>query len=129
VAIVKQLTVVLDNRPGSLARLCSELAKLAVNISAIHATEGNPVGPVRMVVSNIGVAERVCDALGLKYFEDDVLAAHVGDRPGSLGKLTRKLAEKNINIDYVYGSIEKGASRALLILGVSDVEAAARLLR
>ena len=39
------------------------------------------------------------------------------------------LAEKGINIDYVYGSIGKSADRALVVLGVSDVEAASRLLK
>lgn len=128
-ATVRQLTVMLENRPGALAELCSELARLAVNIVAIQASEARPLGPVRLVVNRLEVAKRVCDALRLKYVEEDVLAAHLGDRPGSLGKVTRKLAEKGINIEYVYGSIEKGAKRALIVMGVSNVEAAARIVR
>jgi hypothetical protein len=128
VAIVKQLTVMLDNRPGALAELCSELAKLAVNISAIQQVDLKPLAPVRLVVSHADVAKRVCDALKLKYAEEEVLAVKVGDRPGALGRVTRKLAEKGINIEYVYGSISKGASQALLVLQVSDREAAARVL-
>ena len=127
-AIVKQLTVMLDNRPGALAELCSELAKLAVNISAIHQVDLKPLAPVRLVVSQAEVAKRVCDSLNLKYAEDEVLAVKVGDRPGALGRITRKLAEKGINIEYVYGSISKGASQALIVLQVSDREAAARVL-
>lgn len=127
-AIVKQLTVMLDNRPGALAELCSELAKLAVNISAIQQVDLKPLAPVRLVVSHADVAKRVCDALKLKYAEEEVLAVKVGDRPGALGRVTRKLAEKGINIEYVYGSISKGASQALLVLQVSDREAAARVL-
>lgn len=127
-AIVKQLTVMLDNRPGALAELCSELAKVAVNINAIQVTDNRPMSPVRLVVSNPDVAKRVCDALRMKYAEDDVLAVKVGDRPGSLGRVTRKLAEKGINIEYVYGSISRGSSQALIVLQVSDVAAAARLM-
>jgi hypothetical protein len=128
VAIVKQLTIMLDNRPGALAELCSELAKLAVNISAIQQMDLKPLAPVRIVVSQADVAKRVCDSLSLKYAEDEVLAVKVGDRPGALGRITRKLAEKGINIDYVYGSISKGASQALIVLQVSDRQAAARIL-
>ncbi len=128
-AIVKQLKVALDNRPGALAQLCSELAKKAVNINAIDASEGKPVGAVRLLVSQFDTAKRVCDVLGLKYVEEQVLAVNVGDRPGSLGRVTRKLAEKGINIDYLYGTVQKGAGRALIVLGVSDIEAGARVAR
>ena len=128
-AIVKQLKVALENRPGALAQLCSELAKKAVNISAIDASEARPVGSVRLLVSQLDTAKRVCDALGVKYVEERALAVNVGDRPGSLGRVTRKLAEKGINIEYLYGSVEKGSRRALIVMGVSDVEAAARVAR
>jgi len=127
-AIQKQLTVMMENQPGSLATLCSEMARLAVNISAIHASDARPLGPVRMIVSQLEVAKRVCDTLGLRYLEEEVLAVKVTDRPGALGRITRKLAEKGINIEYAYGSIAKGATQALVVLGVSDVQAAARVL-
>lgn len=128
-AIVKQLTVMLENHPGSLAELCSELAKLAVNISAIHQSDQRPVAPVRLIVSHPDVARRVCEALKLKWVEEEVLAVKVGDRPGALGRMTRKLAENKINVEYAYGSISRGATQALIILQVSDLERAARLLR
>ncbi len=128
-AIVKQLTVMLENRPGALAELCTELAKLAVNISAIQASEAKPVGPVRLIVSQPEVAKRVCEALRLRCSEEDVLAVKVADRPGSLGKITRRLAEKAINVEYAYGSIAKSSTQALIVLGVSDIAAAARVLK
>jgi hypothetical protein len=128
VAIVKQLTVMMENRPGSLATLCSEMARLAVNISAIQASDARPLGTVRLLVSQLAVAKRVCDTLGLRYLEEEVLAVKVPDRPGALGRLTRKLAEKGINIEYLYCSIAKGATQALVVLGVSDVQAAARVV-
>jgi len=129
VPIVKQLTVMLENRAGALAAVCSEMAKLAVNISAIQSSEMRPMSAVRLVVSHPEVAKRVCDALKLAYIEEDVLTVRVGDRPGALGRVTRKLAEHGINVDYLYGSIAKDATQALIVLQVSDLDAAARLLR
>lgn len=128
-ALTKQLRVALENQPGALAELCSELAKRAVNISGIHAADGQPHVQVRLIVSQLDTAKKVCDALHLKYAEEEVLAVNVGDRPGSLGRITRKLAEKSINIEYLYGTIERGAKRALIVLGVSNPEAAARVVR
>ncbi len=127
--IVKQLRVTLDNRPGALAQLCSELARRAVNIQAIEALETKPEGAVRLLVNHFEAARKVLDTLGLKYTEEQALAVRVGDRPGSLGKVTRKLSEKGINIEYLYGTIGQGSKRALIVLGVSDLEAAARVAR
>jgi hypothetical protein len=127
-AIARQLTVMLENRPGKLAELTSELARVAVNISALMLADAKLAGPVRMVVSNPEAARKVCSTLGLTVGEEDVLAIKVSDKPGALGKVTRKLAEKGINVEYAYGSIVKGADRALIVLGVSDLAAAEKLL-
>ncbi|HEY4682548.1 MAG TPA: ACT domain-containing protein [Candidatus Acidoferrales bacterium] len=126
--IARQLTVMLENRPGKLAELASELARVAVNISALMLIDVKPVGPVRMVVSNPEAARKVCGVLGLTVVEENVLAIKVSDKPGALGKITRKLAEKGINVEYAYGSIVKGADRALIVLGVSDLPAAEKVL-
>ncbi len=128
-AIAKQLTVMLENRPGKLAELTSELARVAINISAIMLTEARPVGAARMVVSNPEAARKVCEGLGLTVTEEDVLVVKVSDRPGALGKVNRKLAEKGINVDYAYGSIAKGAQRALIVMGVSDLQAGGKVLK
>jgi hypothetical protein len=129
VAIAKQLTVRLENRPGALAELCTELAKVAVNIEAIQASETRPIGPIRLLVSHPDAAKKVFDRLGAKYSEEDVLAILIKNRPGSLGRLTRKLADKGINVEYLYATIGRSARPALIVLGVADVEAAARVVR
>ncbi len=127
-AVIKQLRVAIKNKPGALAELCTELAKRAVNISAIQANESTP-DTIRLVATPLDVAKKVCEQMSLEVSEESAIAAHIADRPGSLGRVTRKLAEKGINIEYVYGSIGKSAERALVVLGVSDVEAASRLLK
>lgn len=128
-AIVTQFLVVLEDRPGSLAEACSGLAAKAVNIQAISVPESGGSGAVRVVVNHPDTARKVFDSLGIKYSEEDALAVRLSDRPGALGRVTRKLAEKKINVDYVYGTIEKGAPEALLIMGVSDIKKAAQLVK
>jgi hypothetical protein len=129
VALVQQLRVQLPNLPGALANLCTELAKVAVNISAIQAYEARQTGTVRLLVSHLDTAKRVCDVQGWKYAEEPAVAVHIAERPGSLGKITRKLAAGGVNVEYIYGSIERGSKRAMIILGVSDAEKASQLIK
>jgi hypothetical protein len=128
-AIVKQLLVRLENRPGALAELCSALAERAVNISGIQGSDPSHNPILRLLVHPTEVAKKVCESLGIVCVEERVLAVHLAERPGALGRVTRKLAEKDINVNYIYGSIEKGAKRALVVMGVSDIDAAARILK
>jgi len=127
-AVVKQLSVLTENKRGALAQLCSELAKSAVNIRALMVPEEGRVAPIRLVVSDLAAAAKVFGNLGLKFNEEEVLAARLSDRPGALGKMTRKLADHNIDVKYVYGSIAPGAEKATVILSVSDVKAAAKIV-
>jgi hypothetical protein len=129
VAIATQLVVKLENRPGALAELCTELAKVAVNIQAIYAGEIKPIMSLRLLVSQPDAAKKVFERMGLKYAEEKILTVLVGNRPGALGRITRKLANAGINIDYLYGSIDKSTKRALILCGVSDLEAASRIIR
>jgi len=129
VAVTKQLSVMVENKRGALAEVCTKLAEKAVNILGLMAPEQPGMAPVRLVVSNIDTAKKVFDGMGLGYTEEAVLAVQVSDRPGALGKLTRKLSENAIDINYAYASILKGAGRATVILGVSDLEAAAKFAK
>ncbi len=127
--IATQFSLLLENRPGSLAETCSALAAKAVNIEAIMAADVRGWGTVRLVVNHEDAARKVLEGMGLKFTEEKVLAVRLSDRPGALGRVTRKLAEHNVNIDYVYGSIEKGSPKALIVLAVSDLKKAAQLLK
>lgn len=126
--IAEQLTVMLENKPGALAELCTELSKLAVNIVAIMAPESNSQTPLRMVTTSHVAAKRVLTTMGLSFTEQTVLAIRVADRPGSLGRLTRKLAENGLNVEYIYGSMVKGMGKALIVLSVSDLDRASKLV-
>lgn len=128
-AVTKQLSILVENKRGVLAELCSKLAEKAVNILGLMVPEQSGLATVRMVVNNLETAKRVFDGLGLKYSEEEVLDVRLSDKPGALGKLTRKLADSGIDVKYAYGTILKGAGRANIILAVSDLEAAAKIVK
>ena len=126
-ARITQLLIQAEHKPGTLATICSELARKAVNITAIMAAHDQP-GAIRLVATPHAAAKKVLESIPLPYREEDGIAVRLRDRPGALGKVTRKLADANVNVLYAYGSIVKGEQRALIVLGVSDVGKAEELV-
>lgn len=127
--IATQFSVRLEDKPGALAQLCSELAAKAVNILAIMTSDGRGWTTVRLVVNHPAAAHKIFEANGLRFTEEDVWALRLSDRPGSLGRATRKLAEHKVNIEYIYGSIAKGSAKAMIVLSLSDLKRAAKFLK
>jgi hypothetical protein len=118
-----------ENKRGALAEICTRLAEKAVNIIGLMAPQQPGRAPVRLVVNDLDTAKKILDQMGLKYSEEPVLNVRLSDRPGALGKITRKLADAGVDIHFAYTTILKGADRANVILGVSDVEAAAKVVK
>ncbi len=126
-ARVTQLHIQGKHQPGTLAAICSKLAEKAVNITAIMAAP-EEAGGIRVVASPHAGARKVLDDMGLRYTEEEAIAIRISDRPGALGRTTRKLADAGVNVEYAYGTIVKGAAdRALIVLGVSDIKQAERI--
>ena len=124
-----QFSVMVENKRGALAEVCTKLAEKAVNILGMMAPEQPGLAPIRIVVNHLDTAKKVFDQLGLKYTEEQVLDVRLSDKPGALGKLPRKLSDNGIDIRFAYGTILRGAGHANMILGVSDVAAAAKVVK
>ncbi|MGH9784144.1 MAG: ACT domain-containing protein [Terriglobia bacterium] len=128
-ALTTQLSIQMENRRGALSEVCSELAKVAVNISGISAPDLPGKGAIRIVAAPVETARKVLAKMGLPFKEETVLTVHLPERPGALGRVTRKLADKGIDVLYAYGTIEHGSERAMVVMGVSDPEAASQIVK
>ncbi|MBI4514131.1 MAG: ACT domain-containing protein [Gemmatimonadetes bacterium] len=130
-ALKRQISVVIPNRPGSLGRLCRALARNKVNIQAVDIGGTQEYGIVHLVVDNGPRARKALDRAKYDYSTEPVVVVTLPDRPGTLARFGRAIAAKKVNIDYIYGSSAKGVS--LLVARVSDPRkanaAARRLLR
>ena len=100
--IATQLALFLDNRPGTLARVCDALAAAKVNIYAITTSDTVDHSVVRMVVNNTRKALLLFEEHGTLVVETEVLMIEGDNKPGSLAKISHKLANANINIEYAY---------------------------
>jgi len=101
--MAKDLTVRLENRPGTMADLGEALGKEGINIEGVagFATEGE--GYVHILVEDAAGARRVLEGAGMRVVkESEVLTVEMTDKPGEFGKVCRKIAEAGVNINQVY---------------------------
>src|SRR5215472_11636784 len=117
----KELTVELDDRPGTLAKTCRALGDRGVNILAFQANPSQKRSSVRIVVDNAPSAKSVLDREHLSYTEAEVAQVKLPHRPGELARAASRLGEANINIEHAYCGFEAGTNAPLLIFGVAEV--------
>ena len=123
-----QLSIAMENQPGQLGRLCRVLAQAAVNIRGISIFDGTDFSTIRLLVSNPAAAQDVLREAGLKFARQPVLVLELDDRPGSLEDVAVRLGEQGVNIHYVYGAADGPEGKAILVLRVSNVDAAYQAL-
>jgi hypothetical protein len=126
--ITKQLAIFLDNRPGTLARVCDALAAEKINIYALSTSDTVDHTVMRMVVSDYQRALRVFEEHGTLVVEDDVLLIESSNKPGMLARIAHKLADAKINIEYAYCATTPDAKKGLLVLRVRDARKALKVL-
>ena len=123
-----QLALFLDNKPGTLARVCDALSAAKINIYAISTSDTVDHSVVRMVVSDPRKALLLFEEHGTLVVETDVLLIEGDNKPGSLAKICHKLAAAKINIEYAYCATPPDARKGLLILRVNNARKAMKLL-
>ena len=127
--IAKQLSVFLANTPGTLASVCTELARAEVNIFALTISDTTDHSVVRMVLSDTQKALHIFEERGVLAVQNNVLMITNDNKPGSLGAIAARLAKAKINIEYAYLATSPGARRGLLILRTSDTKKALKVLQ
>ncbi|MFV2040361.1 MAG: ACT domain-containing protein [Candidatus Hydrothermarchaeales archaeon] len=116
-----QITILVEDRPGALADICEAFGRSGVNIKAISAEGLGEAGVIRIVTGDVNTATRALGREGFNYRVAEIVSIRLPDKPGELGKVTRRLADEEINIQYIYIlGREKGATD--IALRVGDVE-------
>ena len=125
--IVKEFKISLEDRPGTLGKLCQALADQSVNILAFQSfplEKGK--SSVRFVFDNPATAKTVLDRQRTEYTETEVAKVTLPHRSGELARAAARLGEAGINIDYGYSGAEPNTA-TFLILGVAGADKAVKL--
>lgn len=126
--VCRQLSVFLENKPGTLARVSDALAARGINIVAFSISDAVDHGVLRMVVSNPIQAAHLLGDGGMMVVESDVLALDLPNKPGALARLAEKLSKARVNIEYAYGTTGGSRGKAQVIFKVDHVERARKTL-
>jgi hypothetical protein len=119
------LTVMLEDRPGSLADLGEALGGAGVNIDGLCGFPSGGVGVIHVLVADGKAARRALESAGIMVSDErDVLVHEAEDKPGMLGQVARKLADAGVNLDLIYKS-----TQTRLVIGADDLEGARVALR
>jgi hypothetical protein len=123
-----QISVFLENRKGRLYEVCDTLGKNNINIRALTIAETESFGVLRIVVDKSDLAIQTLKKSGFVANITDVVAIEVGDKPGGLAAILKIFADNDVNVEYMYGFVEKFSDNALLVFRFEDVEKAQKIL-
>lgn len=121
---ITELFVILENKPSTLGDLCGYFAENEINIESIGVFHDT----AKIYVKNLNKAVKLLEKLNYTIEMRDVLLVDLENRPGALAELTSKLGDEGINIDYCYGTLSRKSNGVSLILDVSNIEAAIKVL-
>ena len=115
---LKDLTIEVDDKVGAVAGIAEALGRAGVNIEGISVVAAGGKGVGHVLVEDAQKARQALQTAGARVTgEQDAVVSEIEDRPGSLGKLTRKIADAGVNLNAVYL-----ATRTRVVLGARDVE-------
>ena len=121
---LKQLTVFVENKQGSLVAITDALAENEINIRALSIAETDGFGILRLIVDDEKKAEQVLTQIGYLIKVTDVVGVKIGDAPGKLSYVLRTLEQAGINLEYLYAFMARTERHAYVVLRPTDNDAA-----
>lgn len=127
--MIKQLSVFVENRTGSLMDVTSALTEAHINIRAIASFDTPEFGILRLVVSNAEEAKDYLTGKGFVVRVHEVIGVELEDKKGNLNQMLAILAEGHININYIYSFVIRQGVAPVLVFNTDDFEKASDILK
>jgi hypothetical protein len=121
---IKQISVFVENRKGTLYKLSKALSDNNIDLKALSIADTSKFGIMRCIVNNAEEALEVIKNANFTANITEVLAVEVADKPGGLALVLEVLDKEDINVEYLYSFVRSNCDGALIILRVEEVERA-----
>ena len=127
--MIKQISVFVENQPGSMMRVTSVLTESHVNIRAISTFDTPEFGILRLVVDDPAKAKESLTQKGFVTRVNDVIGAELRDEKGNLHEMLRILAEGKINVNYIYSFVIREEKAPVIVFHTDDFQKAEQVLK
>ena len=117
---IKQLTVFVQNKKGTVVSVTEILANNNINLRALSIAETQDFGILRLIVNDETAAEKVLKENGYLIKVIDVVGVKIGDEPGELTAALGVLDRANVNVEYLYAFMARTEKHAYVVLRVED---------
>jgi hypothetical protein len=125
---VEQISIFLENKPGSLEHATRVLEEANINIRTLSVAETADFGILRLIVNDVEKANKVLKENGFRVNKTVVVAVEVPDKPGGLHSIMKVLGREGINVEYLYAFVEKSGENAVIIFRFDAPEKAIAVL-
>jgi len=125
---VKQLTVFVANKKGTMVSVTDTLSQNNVNIRALSIAETQDFGILRLIVNDNEAAKKALEEKDYLIKFTEVVGVKIGDAPGKLTEALNVLDKADINVEYLYAFMARTEKHAYVVLRVEDNAAAEEVL-
>jgi hypothetical protein len=125
---VEQISIFLENKPGSLENVTGILKDANINIRTLSLADTTDFGILRLIVNDVNTSIKVLKENGLRVSRTTVVAVEVPDRPGGLHSILEVLSKNGVNVEYLYAFVEKSGQNAVIIFRFDAPDAAIDVL-
>jgi hypothetical protein len=126
---LKQIVVSIENAPGRLFEVTNALGKAGINLRALNLVDTGAFGQLRLLVSDVAKARQILMEMAIPAFVNEVVAAEIEDKPGSLARILQPLADANVYVVFMYAFIGFSQGHAVMIFRFSDNDKAIEVLQ
>lgn len=125
---LKQISVFLENSAGRLYEVTHSFGAAGINLRALSLADTADFGVLRLLVSDVARARQIMMEKHIPARVDEVVAAEIDDKPGSLARVLKPVLDAKINVAYMYAFAGFSSGKAVMIFHFSDNDRAIEIL-
>jgi len=114
--IAKQLMIRVHNKLGSLAEVISVISAQGINMIALCAYEIENMVAIMFVTEDNNATKSILEKKGFRVNEEEIVLLTIDNKPGTLQRVTDKIAEAGIDLTLMYGSVAASAETCSIVL-------------
>ncbi|MGD8472414.1 MAG: amino acid-binding protein [Desulfobacterales bacterium] len=126
---LKQIVVSIENAPGRLHEVTDALGNAGINLRGLNLVDTGAFGQLRLLVSDVVTARKILMEMQIPAYVNEVVAAEVVDKPGSLAGLLKPLTQAGVSVIFMYAFITFAKGNAIMIFRFSDNDKAIDVLK